>query len=302
MLQTEVYKCESLAEINAAADKLDKAIEVCPLKFDVGGVEHETHNWKGIYNLNKNVYTKTVSRNLYQVITHKEFLNTFATALDNLNIKYSANIQSMGNTVVTDIEFSEKKIELKELNEEFVSGIRLINSYDRNYPITIMPRLVRLACLNGMVLSRDETKFNVKHSSQLAREIEKLISVKITQILNKYQDMQVMVETCIADSIEWKLASKIMEKLIVQPKHLEKILGNLEIERISTPNLKDKKNPTITFLSKSLTDEDKLTRWQLYNAITKYTTHGEQLATYIEMHLQSKAEKLLLTPLIKLKM
>ena len=300
MLQTNRYKCETLEEVKIATEKLDKAIEVCPLKFDVGGVEHETHNWKGIYNISKGVYTKTVSKNLYQMITHKDFLNAFMESLNNLNIKFKVNIQSTGNTVVTDIEFTEKKQVFKELGEEFISGIRLINSYDRNFPVTIMPRLVRLACLNGMVLSRDETRFNVKHSSQLVKEIEKLISVKINQILNKYQDMQVMVENCIADSIEWKIACTIISKLIQQPKHIDKILEILNITRIVTPNIKDKKNPTITYLGPKYKDTDVLTRWQIYNAITQYATHGEQLTTYLEMHLQNKAEKILLTPLLKM--
>lgn len=298
MLELQTFNCKTYEETKTATEQLDKAIIVRPFKFDVGGVEHTTENWKGIFNITKGYLTKPVGE-IYNLVTHKDFLDSFAQTLERLNIKFEMNICSAGNTVVTDVEFIEKKMEFKELNEEFIAGIRIINSYDRAYAITISPRLKRLACLNGMVLQRYESSFNVKHSASLVKEIEVLVETRINDIINKYKDFQTLVEQNIKDSIEWELAGKIIEKLFKQPKHIEAILKNLGITRLETENVLDKKNPTITYTG--LTNNTKITRWELYNAITRYLTHGEHLSPYVESAMQLKAEKILNTPLLEIK-
>ena len=300
MLKINSCKCESLAEVRQIATQLDRAIEVSPLFFDVQGVRHQTNDWKGIYNVSKDTYCKTVSRDMYRLITHREFLETFAETLDRLNLPYSMSIKDSGSTIFTDVTFKNNKFELKKVGENFVTGIRIINSYDRTYPIVIMPNLIRLACSNGMILSHFETKFNVKHSSILAREIETLMETKVKNIINGYATFQNYVETSIADSIEWKIACKIMEKIIKQPKHLEEVLKILGIARIETIE-KSVKTGKYVFVADKLTDKSKLTRWQLYNAITQYATHGQMLSPFVEMALQHEAEKLLYTPLLQIK-
>jgi hypothetical protein len=298
MLKTSYYSCNTFEETKAITNNLDKAMIVKPFKFNVVGVEHTTNDWKGIFNITQGYLTKPVGE-IYNLVTHKEFLDTFSETLERLNIKFEMNIRSMGNTVITDVEFIEKKLEFKTLNEEFITGIRIINSYDRAYAVTISPRLKRLACLNGMVLQRDESCFNVKHSANLVKEIEKLVETKITDIINKYKDFQVLVEQNIKDSIEWNMVGNIIEKLFKQPKHIEEILKNLGITRLETENVLDKKKPIITYTR--LLNNNKVTRWELYNAITKYLTHGELLSPYIENAMQIKAEKVLLTPLLEIK-
>jgi len=236
---------------------------------------------------------------MYRLVTHKDFIDTFSSTLDKLNIKYDMTITSVGNTVFTDVEFPDNKVKFEKLNEEFLMGIRLVNSYDRNYPITIMPRMKRLACLNGMILTRDEKSFNVKQSANLAKEIERLIETKFNEIVNSFGNLQTLVENSIADSIEWKLACKVLEKLLKQPKHLENILRNLNINVVKVVNPLTNTNELA--FSSALAETAKLTRWQLYNAITQYLTHGEHISPYVEGALHTKAEKLLNTPLIEVK-
>ena len=47
------YTCSTLAEVQAATENLDKAIEV-PIKIDDGGVIKDIDNFKGIYNVKNN--------------------------------------------------------------------------------------------------------------------------------------------------------------------------------------------------------------------------------------------------------
>jgi len=46
--------------------------------------------------------------------------------------------------------------------------------------------------------------------------------------------------------------------------------------------------------------KNKLTRWEIYNAITRYLTHGEAITPHIENIFHRQAEKLLMIPLAKL--
>jgi len=43
-----------------------------------------------------------------------------------------------------------------------------------------------------------------------------------------------------------------------------------------------------------------ITRWDVYNAVTRYATHGEQLSPHVEMMLQNRAKQLLVTPAVRI--
>jgi hypothetical protein len=76
------------------------------------------------------------------------------------------------------------------------------------------------------------------------------------------------------DSIEYSLVYKILSIVIGlgKEKHIKGILSKLERKK-------------------------RITRWELYNAITNYATHGEQIKPNLEMWLQEKSNKVLKNPL-----
>ena len=298
MEQIPVYECNNLNDVKSATKNLDKASMVL-LKIDDSGVIKDVDNFKGIYNVSKGQFCTSVVP-YYNLIQHKEYIDGFAEALQRLNIKYEMVIKQSGNRVFVDIEFPDKKHEFKKLNETFICGIRLVNSYDKTTGIFIVPRFKRLACMNGMIITSFEKTVSVKHTSKMVSEIEKFIELRLNDIISRYSDLQQWVSNSMEDSLEWKLCCGIIEKLFTQIKHREQILKNLGIDIVVVEDKKNKKKN----VSYVWTDKDKkklkFTRWELYNSITQYLSHGEHISPHIEALFHKRAERLFTTPLRKM--
>jgi hypothetical protein len=293
-----IRECSTLKELYATTDKLDKAA-IVPLKIDDGGVIKDVDNYKGVYNISQGKFCTSVVP-YYNLIQHKEYFDSFAVALNRLNIKFKSTIKVSGNRAFCDIEFLNKNVKFDKLNEEFTTGIRLVNSYDKTTGLHAAPRLTRLACTNGMILTRSEKTVSIKHHSKVAKDIQVFVERRINEFVSRYDDLRVYVSESMKDSIEWNKACRIIEHLFKQLKHREEILKRLGISVIINTNDKTKKKSVSYIWDDNTTKKKKINRWDLYNAITNYLTHGEQITPHIESLFHAKAEKLLITKLSKM--
>jgi len=287
-----MIKCTNINEVKEATNNLDIASMV-PVFIEDNGVRKEVNKFVGVYNNTQGEFCNVVTPN-YKLIQHKDYITNFATALDRLNIKYDMEIKPQGNKVYVDVSFSEKKHKFEKLNEEFMTGIRLVNSYDKSTGLGIMPRYTRLACTNGMIMTRSEMKFNVRHNSKMLQEMEGFIETRLNSIINSSEELKNFVSLSMNDSIEWLTVTKILEKLILQFNHREEILKRLDISVVVTKPKNKKKE--ISYITEK-TGRKKITRWDFYNAITHYLTHGEHITPHVEMIHQKHAERVLMTPL-----
>jgi len=292
------FICNNNVEVQAATDKLDKA-QMIDLQFDDGGVIKDIKRFKGIYNYSKGEVCAAVVP-YYNLVQHKEYIDGFSEALDRLNIKYKMKIESMGNRVYADIDFAGRNLKFKNLNEEFTTGIRIANSYDKMTGVIVAPLYTRLACTNGMVMTRAEKSFSVKHNDKKLLEIQLFVERRLNSIISASADLQNWVSRSMNDSIEWRAAVRILEKLIGQFNHREKILEKLGIAIIKK---KEKNKKWFEYVWNNEQDKkEKFTRWEIYNAITYYISHGEHITPHINDYYQKRAERLLITPLEKMPM
>lgn len=290
---TTYQQAENLKEVQNVTNNLDKS-KLVPLQINDGGVIKNVTKFNGVYNISKGDFCTIVSPN-YNLIQHKQYIDNFAQALDRLNIKYKMIIKQQGNKVFADIEFTEKKHKFKELNEEFMIGLRLVNSYNKTTGLGILARYKRLACMNGMIVTRDENVFTVKHNSKLLNELESFIEKRINLIISNSEELKNWVSNSMKDSIEWTTVCKILEKIILQRNHREEILKQLNISMIEVKEKNTKKVKIKYVLDNK--EKKKLTRWDIYNAVTYYLSHGEQITPHIEECYQKHAEKILMNPL-----
>jgi len=298
MKQEQIYVCHSLAEVKKATDSLCKAHEV-PIQINDGGVIKEVKNFKGIYNVTHGEFCAAVVP-YYNLVSHKEYFDSFAEAMSRLGMKYTMTLKQSGNRAFADIDFQGRNIKFDKLNEEFATGVRLINSYDKTTGLSVIPKFTRLACTNGMILTRSEKTLSIKHHAKILAEIGSFVETRLASIIAKDNELQSWVSDSMKDSAEWLMCCRVLEKLFEQPKHLEEILKRLEIDLIYVKDKKSKK-PMYSYLWKSgAKKKEKLNRWQLYNAVTNYLTYGEQITPHIENLFQRQAEKLLTTPFSKL--
>jgi len=290
-----MINCTTIHEVKEQVEHLDKA-SIVPVFIEDNGVNKPVEKFVGIYNNSKGEFCNVVTPH-YKLVQHKDYIVNFANALDRLNIKYDMEIKPDGNKVFVDVMFRDKNHKFEKLNEEFITGIRLINSYDKSTGLGIMPRYTRLACTNGMIMTRSEMKFNVRHNSKMLEEIETFIEKRLNSIINSSEELKGYVSSCIGDSIEWLTVTKILEKIFLQFKHREEILKRLNISVVVTKELNKKKEINYIMENKK---RKKITRWELYNAITDYLTHGEHITPFVETINQKHAEKILMTPLKEL--
>lgn len=287
--------CKNLEEVKKETSNLDIA-SLCPLKIVDNGVDKEVNNRLGVYNISQGCFCAAVV-NHYNLIQHKEYFNNFAEALERLKIPYAMEIKQSGNRAFADITFVDKNIKFDKLNEEFMTGIRLANSYDKSLGLLVATRYTRLACTNGMIITRNEKVVSIKHHFKIVNDIEKIIEQKINNIINSSNKLQLLVSSSMKDSTEWMNACKIIEKLFSQIKHREEILKRLNISLVEITDKKTTKK-SISYVNNK--NNKKFTRWELYNAITNYLTYGEQITPHIENLFHKKAELLLTTQLSKM--
>ena len=251
--------------------QLDSAIE---RPLFVGASPLPETNWKAVYNVSKGQVASIVSKD-YEIIQHQDVARDFLTACANLNIKTKTKLNNHGNRIFIDVEFPDSKLYVQK-GEEFIAGFRLINSYDKTTGIMIVPRLVRLVCSNGMIMDVKGfvQSFSYRHNQEMAKNFGGYIEKALKDTINSNDKLKAMVNECIIDSVEWEILDKVLEGLIQTKKHYEAIS---ELMKDKEPN-----------------------RWELYNAITNYATHGEQLSPNVEMVLQGKAQRVLVTPMKRL--
>lgn len=236
----------------------------------IGDNEEPDKSYKAIYNVNMGQVASIVSEG-YSLIQHKDIANSFIDACGRLNMNTKVNIRQHRHRMIMDIEFPDSKMYVAK-GEEFIVGFRLVNSYDKSTGVMIIPRLVRLVCLNGMVVpfGLNTVNFSYRHNQTMVENFSGFIEKALTETINSNDKLKAMVNGCIADSAEWSIVEALMPKLFVAKKHMDAIRENLA-------------------------GLDKVTRWDLYNAITKYATHSEHLKPNVEMWLQRQADKIMTT-------
>jgi len=226
--------------------------------------------FQAIWNLGLNRCGCVASKG-YHIIQHPELRDAVTQATGNLNLKSNISIGTQGHRMYLDVTFPDVKLNVK-VGEEFYGGLRIINSYDKTTGLIIVPRLMRLACSNGMVVSSFIGGYSIHHNRPLVEEFASLIEKTLKEMVEKCPKLQAVVEGCITDSIEWSLAQRLIKALIGRDKHIEQIMRNLG-------------------------NKPSVSRWEIYNAVTAYATHGEQIRPNVEQWLQTKAQKLLSTKL-----
>lgn len=265
MKQTRNY-ANNLSELKLNAMGFDTAKSV---PIYVTSRKLRDKSFQGVWNIDKDKLSCIASKH-YKIIQHRDLVTQVADALQRLNFNTKAKIRDSGNRIIVDLTFVDSKLNVKK-GEEFYTGLRIINSYDKTTGVMILPHLVRLACDNGMVYNVGYVKsVNIRHNQKISETFYQITKKIINNMVESNDKFKELVEKSLIDSVEWEILDKIMEKLFQTEKHREQIQ-----EILYRKNL------------------HKISRWDLYNAVTNYVTHNEALSVGIDIALQTKAQKIL---------
>lgn len=257
----------NLAELKNKAMGFDRA-EMRDVHIIKDQENYLSKRHMGVWNVDKNELACLAAKS-YCVIQHKYVTDAIIDALSSLNIKATASLNTSRHGIHIDFDFPESKFDLTEVGESFTSGIRVVNDYSKSGGLYIAPRVTRLACSNGMVVTQIVQPRHVKYTEELQITLEGIIDKLIKDIIAGDEKLANMVSVCMADSVEWTAAKLLVKHMFRKKKHINNIFLRLNWNK------------------------EKLTRWELYNAITNYATHGERLKPHMETYLMSKAEEVM---------
>jgi len=263
--------------------QLDQAISV---KLKIAENNADIPDFKGVYNLTQDRMANIVTSN-YQIIQHRDVLESIYQTLNRLNLTARGKIIQYKDSMDMRIAFTDKnEMLIKDDQNGIRLGMRILNSYNKTTSFRMELYGIRLFCNNGMILGKalKNVRSITKHlgTEKDKAEISRIVEVFVGEMINSSTKLQEYVNKSMKDSIEWELAKKIIEKLVVTEKHNKKLVEELERTRISR--------------------EGELTRWDLYNALTSYITHNEQLSPHIETRLSNIAQDILVTHTNQLKL
>lgn len=259
----------NLAELKNHSRGFDRA-EMRELFTETNGMRCHCRSHMQVWNLDEGAQA-CVAPKTYQVIQHQEMVEALVEALVGLNLPSVARVKAAKHAVQIDIDFPESGFELSQVGESFTSGIRIINDYSKTMGLIISPRVTRLACSNGMVVTDVVSPKRVRFSEELKLTVEGTVDKLIHDIISSDGHLQEMVSACLKDSVEWSALRLLVKSMFQQKRHVMEIIGRLP-------------NPFET---------ERINRWQLYNAVTNYATFGQRLKPELDAWLQNKANTLL---------
>ena len=265
-----------LAELKNKAIGFDRA-EMRDVHIVKDGEDYLSKRHMGVWNVDKNEPACLAPKS-YMVIQHRYATEKLIEAVTSLNIKAEAQLKKSRHGIQIDFDFPESKFELTEVGESFTTGIRIVSDYSQVAGLVIAARITRLACSNGMIVNDIVKPKRVKYTEELKITVEGLIDKIIKDIITNDDKLANMVSICMKDSIEWQALKLLTKALFKKKKHVKEILSRVKFD-----------------------ENQRITRWNFYNAVTSYVSRwGSRLKPQVDSWLQNKAQKILKTSMAQL--
>jgi len=265
-----------MAELKNKAIGFDRA-EMRDVHIVKDGEDYLSKRHMGIWNIDKGELACLAPKS-YMVIQHRYAIEKLIEAITSLNIKAEALLKKSKHGIQIDFNFPESKFELTEVGESFTTGIRVVSDYSQVAGLVIAARVTRLACSNGMIVNDIVKPRRVKYTEELKITVEGLIDKIIKDIITNDDKLANLVSISMKDSVEWQALRLLTKAMFKKQKHVKEILSRVKLD-----------------------ENGRVTRWNLYNAVTNYVSRwGSRLKPQVDTWLQNKAQKILKTSIAQL--
>jgi hypothetical protein len=245
--------------MSTTIDTLDYSVETVPLLTPDG----QATGWLG----NRRTDTKQVlgvCTERYSLVQNKPLIETVENAFaDNGlgNFERKSYVMRDGARVYVQYDFKNQLTKLPKVGDDIGMRLTLHNSFDRSCRVSFEMGMLRLVCTNGMKTLGDEYSITQKHSDNL--DMAKLVDVIKGSIQGFNKGTEVfarLAERSIANDEGNVILDNLTKRKVIAERNVDKIkiLWN------------GPKRP-----------EDKARNlWNLYNAITEFTTHQIEPTSY----------------------
>ena len=245
--------------MSTTIDTLDYSVETIPLLTPDG----QASGWLG----NRRTDTKQVlgvCTERYSLVQNKPLIETVENAFaDNGlgNFDRKSYVMRDGARVYVQYDFRNQLTKLPKVGDDIGMRLTLHNSFDRSCRVSFEMGMLRLVCTNGMKTLGDEYSITQKHSDNL--DMAKLVDVIKGSIQGFNKGTEVfarLAERSIGNDEGNVILDNLTKRKVIAERNVDKIkiLWN------------GPKRP-----------EDKARNlWNLYNAITEFTTHQIEPTSY----------------------
>ena len=245
--------------MSTTIDTLDYSVETIPLLTPDG----QASGWLG----NRRTDTKQVlgvCTERYSLVQNKPLIETVENAFaDNGlgNFDRKSYVMRDGARVYVQYDFKNQLTKLPKVGDDIGMRLTLHNSFDRSCRVSFEMGMLRLVCTNGMKTLGDEYSITQKHSDNL--DMAKLVDVIKGSIQGFNKGTEVfarLAERSIGNDEGNVILDNLTKRKVIAERNVDKIkiLWN------------GPKRP-----------EDKARNlWNLYNAITEFTTHQIEPTSY----------------------
>ena len=228
--------------------------------------------WVGIYNMRTEKLVQVAHKN-YQIISHNDVCQAVVESLGAIGMDVWGVIKTKNNGNQLKADLLLKGVDKIDDGKEGVQlGIRIMNSYDKTTSFRLELFAYRYVCQNGMALGNvfNDIRKITFHSGVKEKNLEVIRQTTndfVKLAIQSSKKLQEKIRLAMNELFEIKSIIEIMERFGIAKKHQKQILMRLE-------------------------GKTNVTKWDVYNAVTNYATHGK-LKDSIETHLEGVSQKLL---------
>lgn len=267
--------CEKIEiiNLNSLATSIGKYDTAAPTDILWGNKQtpQDAKDFMGVVNMNTGKLVMIPSAG-YQIIQHNDCIQAVTETLGRLNMDVKGRVNNYNDRIVADLVFQTNGKELMDDSEGIMLGIRVVNSYNRSSSFRLEMFGFRRICQNGMTFGAKsfgvvESTIHYGSKEKNLAAISRITERFIARVIDSSEAMQGYINAMIQDSLEYNMAKRIIAQMVGK-KHYNEILTRLSECR---------------------------TRWDMYNALTNYATHGEHLTPNVREHIEKLSRKVMET-------
>lgn len=259
----------SLDEIVDQSMRLDKAQKL-PLKYMD---DDSPSRFFGIKNVETGKEICVVG-NDYGLVQHAEAANWFITGIQEAGIEGKGIIKNYNDVVRFDVIFDNLQFRDPSSDDSYYVGASLTNSYNKQVGFYTIPFVVRGACSNGMIFKGrlgDVNRLYVRHVGDVINRVRDGVKDLIQNMVSVEGSILSMMDAATQDVLTF-------EKKADQILTISKYVGG---ERRATKIVEEYDIPL------------SITRFDLYNTLTEYSTWTKDLSFNIQDNIATNAEEIL---------
>jgi hypothetical protein len=181
-----------------------------------------------------------------------------------------------GDVATLELIFRNGDYRVRDDSEDGIAiGIKVTNGFNLWTAVTFQLFAYRSVCQNGMWLGKAIRGVGIKRNHIGELNLPQIARQFIKSVADNNKVVQKLIDDCLKDTTEWKIAKLLFERMIKTEKYRELLLG--ELKKLG---------------------KEKLTRYDLYNLLTRLCSDEKlSIRESAENYLQTKAQEVLTQPI-----